>query len=125
MVTTANKIMLGSSSGDLTLTTDENGVGGWCQVQLRVPDGSRPLGAERLKGIAARIKSFLSDPAAALRWVFNLSELHTSVYGEHVGGGAILHFQDANGEMFAELALTPAEKSDWLEILSRLPSLPM
>ena len=42
-------IVLNSPSGSLAITTDERGVGGWCQVHLTQLGVSRLLGAERLK----------------------------------------------------------------------------
>jgi hypothetical protein len=119
MVTPATNIVLGSSSGSLTLTQDEKGVGGWCRVHLLVSGVSRPLGAERLKYIATHLSSFLADAAPALRWVLSLSELHTSAYGEHVAGEAVLHLQDADAKVVPKLVLTPAERSEWLEALAK------
>jgi hypothetical protein len=119
MVTAAAPIVLRNSSGSLTLTLDEKGVGDWCQVHLLVSGMSRPLGAERLKYIAAYLASFLADTSPGQRWVLSLSELHTSAYGEHVAGGAIIHLQDADAKMFAKLVLTPAEKSQWLQEMSK------
>ncbi len=49
--------------------------------------------------------------------LFPIPELHVSAYGEHVAGEAILHFQDADGRMFANLVLTRAEKNQWLQEL--------
>jgi len=115
MVSAKTPIELSSSSGSLTLALDEKGVGGWCQVHLLVSGASRPLGAERLKYIAAHLASFLADTSPGQRWVLSLSELHTSAYGEHVAGEAIIHLQDADAKMFAKLVLTPAEKSQWLQ----------
>lgn len=115
MVSANTPIKLSSSSGSLTLALDEKGVGGWCQVHLLVSGASRPLGAETLKYIAAHLASFLADTSPGQRWVLSLSELHTSAYGEHVAGEAIIHFQDADAKMFAKLVLTPAEKSQWLQ----------
>jgi len=121
MVTAMSPIILNSSSGDLTLTLDEKGVGGWCQVHLVVSDASRPLGAERLKYIASNLVSFLREPdtKSGLRSVLGLSEVHTCMYGEHVEGEAVIHLQDADAKMFAKIVLTPAEKSAWLEVLSQ------
>lgn len=119
MVTTAPSIVLSSSSGSLTLTLDETGVGGWCQVHLLASGVCRPLGAERLTYIAARLTSFLADTSLGRHWVFSLSELHTSAYGEHVAGEAILHLRDADAKMFATLVITAAEKSQWLRELSQ------
>ncbi len=119
MVTTASPIVLSSSSGSLTLTFDEQGIGGWCQVHLLVAGVGHPLGAERLKYIATRLRAFLEDPAPSQRWVFSLSELHTSAYGEHVAGGAILRLQDAHGKWLTKLVLTPTEKGGWMRQLSQ------
>lgn len=119
MVSTMNPIELGSSSGSLALVLDEKGVGDWCQVHLLVSGASRPLGAETLKYVAAQLVSFLAETSPGVRWVLGLSELHTSAYGEHVGGGAIIHLQDANANMFAKLVISPGEKTQWLEQLSR------
>ena len=119
MVTGNPVVLLSSSSGDLTFTHDERGIGGWCQVHLLASGVSRPLGAERLKYIATHMSSFLADRTPGLRWVLSLSELHTSVYGEHVGEEVILHLQDADAKMFAKLALTRTEQKHWLEILFR------
>jgi hypothetical protein len=51
--------------------------------------------------------------------VFSLSERHTSAYGEHLAGEAILHLQDADGQVFARIVLTGAEKKQWLDLLSQ------
>ena len=119
MVNTKPSIELSSSSGSLTIALDEKGIGGWCQVHLLVSGASLPLGAERLKYIAAHLASFLADTSPGQRWVLSLSELHTSAYGEHVEGGAIVLLQDADAKMFAKLVLTPAEKSQWLREVSK------
>jgi hypothetical protein len=120
MVTGSLIMLLSSSSGDLTVTFDEQGVGGWCQVHLLVSGVSEPLGAERLKYIVTHLSSFLAGTTPGLRWVLSLSERHTSAYGEHVGEGeAILHLQDADAKVFAKLVLTRAEKKQWMEILSQ------
>lgn len=115
----ANPIVLSSSSGSLTLAIDEQGVGGWCQVHLLVAGVGRQLGAERLRYIASHVTSFLADPSPGRRWVFNLSELHTSAYGEHVAAESIIHLQGANAQWFAKLVLTPTEKSEWMQELSQ------
>lgn len=117
MVTAAAPIVLRSSSGSLTLALYEKGVGGWCQVHLLMTDICRPLGAERLQYIATHLTSFLSDATPGQRWVLSLSELHTSAYGEHVAGEAIIHLQDADGKMFAKLTLTTEEKKHWMQAL--------
>jgi hypothetical protein len=119
MVTASPIVLLNSASGDLTVTYDQKGVGGWCQVHLLVSGVSRPLGAERLKYIVTHLLSFLADTAPDLRCVLSLSERHTSVYGEHVGEEAILHLQDAEAKVFAKLPLNGAEKKQWLETLSQ------
>ena len=119
MVTANPIVVLSSSSGGLTITCDEQGLGGWCQVHLLVSGVSRPLGAERLKYLVARLSSFLTDTAPGLRWVFSLSEQHTSAYGEQVADNGILHLQDADGEAFANLILTGTEKKQWRETLSQ------
>ena len=116
---TAAAIVLSSVSGTLTLTVDEKGVGGWCQVHLIVSGVTRPLGAEGLKYIAAHLTSFLADPSPGQRWVLSLSELHTSAYGEYVAGEAIIRLQDADATWFAELVLTPAEISEWMQGLAQ------
>jgi hypothetical protein len=119
MVTTTTPIVLNSLSGSLTLTFDERGVDEWCQVHLLLSGVCRPLGAERLKYIAAHLASFLADTSPGQRWVFSLSELHTSAYGEHIAGEAILHLQNADAKMFAKLVLTAVEKSQWKLELSQ------
>jgi hypothetical protein len=119
MVSTMNPIELGSSSGRLALVLDEKGVGDWCQVHLLVAGASRPLGAATLRYVVAHLVSFLTDTSPGVRWVLGLSELHTSAYGEHVAGGAIIHLQDADANMFAKLVISPGEKTQWLEQLSR------
>lgn len=120
MVMAGTPIMLTSSTGSLTLTIDEEGLGGWCQVHLLVSGVSRPLGAETLRYIASSLVSFLGEPRLkpGLRSVLGLSELHTSAYGEHLAEEVILHLQDADGTMFAKLVLAPAERSQWLQELS-------
>ncbi len=116
----ANAIVLrSSSSGDLTITYDEKGIGGWCQVHLLVSGIRQPLGAERLKYIVTHLSSFLAGTATGLRWVLSLSERHTSIYGEHVGVEAILHLHDADAKVFAKLVLTGAEKKQWRDMLSQ------
>ena len=112
-------IVLKSSSGSLALNVDEAGVGGWCQMHLVTNAGSRPLGAETLKYIAAALVSFLTRPATTpLRAVLGLSELHTVANGEHLEDGTNLYFNDDQGNTFARLFLTPDEKSHWVEELS-------
>jgi hypothetical protein len=111
-------VLSSSAGGNLTLTLDPKGLGGWCQVHLVVSDVDRPLGAERLKYVAASLASFLRESkTSGIRSVFGLSELHTSAYGEQVGEEAVLHFQDRGGKMFAKLVLTSADKRQWLETL--------
>ena len=121
MVNPTTPIVLSSSSGTLTVTLDDKGVGGWCQVHLVESGESRALGAEMLKYVASSLVSFLRDAEARpqLRSVLGLSELHTSAYGEHVAGEVVLHLQDANGKMFAKLVLTPAERARWMQALSQ------
>lgn len=118
-MTAVNPIVLSSSSGSLTLAIDEQGVGGWCQVHLLVAGVGRGLGAERLKYIASHLTSFLADPSPSRRWVFSLSELHTSAYGEQLAADTIIELQDANAQWFAKIVLTPTEKSEWMQELSR------
>lgn len=60
MVTPCPLMLLSCSSGALTFTYDEKGVGGWCKVHLVVSGVSRPLGAERLTYIVMRLLSFVS-----------------------------------------------------------------
>jgi hypothetical protein len=117
MVTATTPIVLSSSSGSLTLTLDEKGVGGWCQVHLLVSGVRRPLGAEGLKYIAVHLASFLTDTSPGQRVVLSLSERHTSAYGEHIAGGAIIRLQDANAKWFAKLELTAAEMGQWMQEL--------
>jgi hypothetical protein len=116
----ANPLTLRGSNGSLTLHLDPEGVGGWCQVDLRVAGESRRLGAETLDSIASSLVAFLEEPGTTvgLRSVLGLSEVHTSVYGEHAGEEVVLHFQDIDGKMFAQIALTGAEKSKWVQELS-------
>jgi hypothetical protein len=117
-VTGASPIVLRSSSGSLALTVDEEGIGGWCKVQLLMGDVGRPLGAERLKYIATQIRAFLGDSSPSRRWILSLSELHTSAYGEHAAGETVIELQDANAKWFAKLVLTPTEKGEWMRELS-------
>lgn len=119
MVTVTGPIVLDSSSGSLVLSLDEEGVGGWCRVQLLVEGTGRPLGAERLKHIAEQLKSFLADASPGRRWIFGLSELHTSAYGEHCPHETIIDLQDGNAKWFARLELTPDEKHAWMLKLSK------
>lgn len=111
-------LTLTSASGSLTLTVDSQGEGGWCRVELVTSDAARPLGAERLSYVATRLTSFLQDASPGHRWVFSLSELHTSAYGEHYDGTVTLELQDASAITFAVLTLSPAERTEWLD---RLP----
>jgi len=120
MVSTISGIHLTTSSGSLTVSPDENGVGDWCQVHLLASGERQPLGAETLKYIAAHLRSFLEDSSPGQRWVFSLSELHTSAYGEHLAEGATIHLHDADATMFARLVLTPAEITEWLSKMSNL-----
>lgn len=124
MVTNPTPLVLRSSSGNLILSLDEKGVGGWCQVHLEMPGIRRPLGAERLRYVATHLASFLAESSSTQRWVFSLSELHTSAYGEHVDGEAIIHLQDADAKMFAKLVLTPTERTEWIETLSQYADSP-
>lgn len=108
--------LLTSASGALSLSLDEHG---WCQVHLRASGTRRRLGAERLSYIAAHLARFLTDTSPGQRWVFSLSELHMSAYGEHVDGGVLVHFQDSSANVFASLTLTLDEKTEWVQELSR------
>lgn len=120
-MTVAPTIVLRSKSGSLTLTLDAMGVGYWCQVHLLVSGTSRPLGAERLEYVTSNLLSFLREAEAktGIRSVLGLSELHTCIYGEHIGQRAILHFQDADARMVAKIVLTAAEKSQWIQLLTQ------
>ena len=69
--------------------------------------------------VSERLSSFLVDTSVNQRWVLSLSELHTSVYGEHVAGGVLIHFQDADAMMFATLLLTAAERVQWIQQLAQ------
>jgi hypothetical protein len=119
MVSVPNPIVLSASSGSLSLTIDEDGVGGWCKVHLLTERTDRPLGAERVKYIATQLRSFLADSSPSRRWVLSLAELHTSAYGEHAEGETIIELQDGNAKWFARLVLSPAERSEWIRELSR------
>jgi hypothetical protein len=113
-------ILLASGDVTLTITLDERGVGGWAQVALVSAGVRRPLGAERLSYLAARLVAFLSDPVPSSRWVASLAERHTSAYGEHVEGGAVLRLQDRDGEEFTKVMVTTAEGREWLAALTPL-----
>jgi len=113
-------MVLPSSSGSLVVTIDETGINQWCQVQLDVLGVRRALGAEGLQYMARHLTWFLADSSAGIRWVLTLSEMHTSMYGEHVTDGAIIHLQNAAGEMFAKLVLTTVEKEHWLAVCESL-----
>jgi hypothetical protein len=117
MVTPVSPIVLSSSTGNLTVTLDPQGVGGWCQVHLVVSGMTRPLGAERLKYIAAHLLAFIDDTSTSQHWVLSLAELHTSAYGEHVATGAVIRLQDAEATFFSRLELTPAELAEWRQQL--------
>ena len=108
-------ILLRTRTATLEIHPNEHG---WSQVQLTTAGMSRPLGAETLKYLTTRIRAFLSDPAPGQRWVLSLSELQVSVYGEHLTEGAVLHFQDANAKMFADVVITDAAKKQWIQELS-------
>jgi hypothetical protein len=112
-VTATEPVVLTSASGTLTLALDEKGIGGWCQARLLA------AGAERLMYIAAQLAAFLADSAPGQRWIFSLSELHTSAYGEHVDGATIIALQDSDAKWFATLLLTSGERSEWLRQSSR------
>ncbi len=116
MVNVVPPIVLRASGGTLTITP---GLQAWCQVHLVTPDISRPLGAESLEYVAAHLMAFLANAAPGLRWVLSLSELHCSAYGEHVAQEAFLHLQDAEARMFAKIVVTSAEKSQWMDELSK------
>ncbi len=118
----ANPLTLHGSNGSLTLRLDPGGIDGWCQVDLRVAGESQRLGAEALDFIASRLVAFLEAPGTTvgLRSVLGLSEVHTWVYGEHAGEEVVLHFQDVDGRTFAQITLTDAERTNWIEALARL-----
>jgi len=61
--------------------------------------------------------AFLSDNSPELRWVLSLADLHCSAYGEHTTVATILYIQDAGANAFATLALSPAERSQWMHEL--------
>jgi hypothetical protein len=119
-VTTNRSIVLRCSNGGLAIALDPQGVGGWSQVHLLHGESSRPLGAERIKYISAQLTSFLTDCASGRRWVLSLSELHGSLYGEHIGDDAILYVQDADANIAATLKLTSKEKAKWMSDLQSL-----
>jgi hypothetical protein len=117
LVAVASPIVLSTLSGGLTLTLDEEGVGGWCKVHLNIEGVDRELGAESLTYIATQLRSFLEDARPGRRWILALAELHTSAYGEHVPGKAIIDLQDGDATWFAKLVLTPTEKGEWMREL--------
>jgi hypothetical protein len=108
-------ILLRTSTATLEIRPNEHA---WSDVQLTTAGMSRPLGAETLKYLTTHIRAFLSDPAPGQRWVLSLSELHVSVYGEHLAEGVVLHFQDAHAKMFADVVITDAEKTQWIQELT-------
>lgn len=122
MVIAKPHVELRSASGTLLIAVDALGVGGWCQVQLIAAGGTRPLGAEQWKYISAHLSSFLADTSPGQRWVFSLAERHTSAYGEHVAGAAVLHLEDADGRIFARLVLSSAEIDQWLHDMANFSS---
>lgn len=118
MVTVITPITLKSSGSTLILTVDAEGVGGWCNMELRVEGATIRLGAERLEYIADHLRSFLADASPGSRWIFSLSELHTSAYGEHGAGGATIQLTDAKAKSLARLVLTADEKNEWMRQLA-------
>ena len=52
MVAPATTIVLGSSSGNLTITIDGQGVGEWCHVHLLVPG----TGEETITAVGQKIR---------------------------------------------------------------------
>lgn len=116
MLNDMTPILLRTSTATLKIHPNEDA---WSQVQLTTVGMSRPLGAETLKYLTTHIRAFLSDPAPGERWVLSLSELHVSVYGEHLAEGAVLHSQDAHAKLFADVAITAAEKNQWIQELTR------
>jgi hypothetical protein len=108
-------ILLRTSTATLEIHPNEHA---WSEVQLTTSGMSRPLGAETLKYLTTHIRAFLSDPTPGQRWVLSLSELHVSVYGEHLAEGAVLHFQNAHAKMFADVVITDAEKTQWIQELT-------
>lgn len=100
-------------------------VGGdWCQVYLRADgEGSeggveRLLGAEVLLGLVRRMASALVQHPSELRWIFSLSERHSSLYGASRPEGWTVHLRDADAVVIAELVLSPEERARWLEQLA-------
>jgi hypothetical protein len=116
MVNEIPPIVLTASGASLVISPDEHA---WSQIHFAASGVRRPLGAERLKYIAEHIVSFLSDLTSGQRWVLSLSELHVSAYGEHLAGKAVLHLQDAEGMMFADLEITEAARKQWIDELSQ------
>jgi hypothetical protein len=118
MVNSSVAIVLGCSTGSLILVFDKNGVDDWCQVFLSVESGELPLGAERMRYVAKQLLLFLSDSSNGLRWVFSLTELHSSGYGDHVDRETRLELQNADGKVVATLVLTSAERLEWIAALA-------
>lgn len=79
VVSAASPIALGSSSGSLTLTLDENGVGGWCHVHLLVSGICTPLGAEALS-TSLRISRHSSRRRRPASVGFSASRSYTPPY---------------------------------------------
>jgi hypothetical protein len=61
----------------------------------------------------------LANTSPGLRWVLSLSERHSSIFGEHVDGGTVLHIQDRHATMFAKLVLSTDERPQWLLEVSK------
>ncbi len=111
------RIELVGEAGSLVLRRDEGGLD-WWQVELGGPGRVRPLGADHLDDIVARLADFLRSGSPGPRWVLSLFELHTSIYGEHLGEQTVLRVQDRDAASFATLVLTPAQRQAWLEALA-------
>jgi len=110
------QIDLAGLAGTLTLSVNEDG---WTQVVLHRSSERCRLGAETFDLIAGNLRVFLGRQMnSGMKWVFSLSELHSSVYGAHVEGMVILTVQDARGFVLATLEVSSEQQKEWLDLLS-------
>ncbi len=72
-------------------------AGQWAGANYR---GARAR-ADHLDDIVARLADFLRSGSPGPRWVLSLFELHTSIYGEHLGEQTVLRVQDRDAASFA------------------------
>jgi hypothetical protein len=107
-------VVLRADGGGLELTSDENG---WTSVTLVRGDKRDPIGAERAKYLGERLRGFLERPPVELKWVFTLSETHTSAYGMQTGRDIQIRFQDRDAKFFADIVVRDEQRREWVSQL--------